>query len=278
MRVALVQLTTGRDLEANLELLRARIREAAGRGAEVVVFPEASMRAFGNSLVDIAEPLDGPWATAVRAAADEAGVVVVAGMFTPGDKGAATTTVRNTLLVHGRGTDAHYDKIHLYDAFGFKESDTVTPGTEAVRFTVDGVTFGLATCYDVRFPALFTANAAAGAQVQIVCASWGAGPGKAEQWDLLVRARAVDTTSYVLACGQSDPAAAGPEAAAAARPGAPTGIGRSAVVDPYGNLVERAGDGPEILYADLDLAAVEEARRTLPVLVNRRLIESGIPG
>ncbi|MDQ4503836.1 carbon-nitrogen hydrolase family protein [Sinomonas sp. ASV322] len=268
MRVALVQLTTGRELERNLELIRGGIRDARAAGADVVVFPEASMRAFGHSLADIAEPLDGPWATAVRTAADEAGVVVVAGMFTPGNAGAATATVRNTLLVHGRGIDTHYDKIHLYDAFGFKESDTVTPGAEAVRFTVDGVTFGLATCYDVRFPALFTANAAAGAQVQLVCASWGAGPGKAEQWDLLVRARAVDTTSYVLACGQADPVAAG----VTARPGAPTGIGRSAVVGPYGNVIERAGDAPETLFADLDLAVVEEARRALPVLVNRRRI------
>jgi predicted amidohydrolase len=182
-------------------------------------------------------------------------------MFTPGEPG----TVRNTLLVHGRGIDAHYDKIHLYDAFGFRESETVTAGTQPVQFTVDGVTFGLATCYDVRFPALFTANAAAGAQVQLLCASWGAGPGKAAQWDLLVRARAVDTTSYVLACGQSDPDAAGVEA----RHGAPTGIGRSAVVGPFGNLIERAGDGPEILYADVETAVVEEARRTLPVLANR---------
>lgn len=261
VRVALVQLTTGRDLEANLDLVRAGIREAAARHSSVVVFPEASMRAFGNPLVDVAEPLDGPWATAVRAAADEAGVVVVVGMFTPGEPG----TVRNTLLVHGRGIDTHYDKIHLYDAFGFKESETVTAGTEPRRFTLDGVTFGLATCYDVRFPALFTANAAAGAQVQIVCASWGAGPGKAEQWDLLVRARAADTTSYVLACGQSDPSAAGVEA----RRGAPTGIGRSAVVGPYGKLIERAGDGPEILYADIDPESVDEARRILPVLANR---------
>ncbi|WP_415855412.1 carbon-nitrogen hydrolase family protein [Sinomonas sp. G460-2] len=265
MRVALVQLTAGRELEANLELIRAGIREAAGHGAGIVVFPEASMRAFGNSLVDIAEPLDGPWAAAVRAAADQAGVVVVVGMFTPGHSGGAKHTVRNTLLVHGRGIDTHYDKIHLYDAFGFRESDTVTAGTAPVQFTLDGVTFGLATCYDVRFPALFTANAAAGAHVQLVSASWGAGPGKAEQWDLLVRARAADSTSYVLACGQSEPGAAGVEA----RPGAPTGIGRSAVVGPYGNVIERAGDAPEILYADIDTAVVDDARRTLPVLANR---------
>lgn len=261
MRIALAQLTSSRSPDANLDLVRATLAEASRRHADVVVFPEATMRAFGNSLTDVAEPLDGPWATAVRAAADEVGVVVVVGMFTPGEPG----TVRNTLLVHGRGVDAHYDKIHLYDAFGFAESDTVTAGKEPATFTLDGVTFGLATCYDVRFPDLFTATADDGAQIQLVCASWGAGPGKAEQWDLLVRARAVDSTCFVVAVGQSDPEAAGVEA----RHGAPTGIGRSAVVSPFGHLLERAGSGPETLYVDLDVAEVERARSVLPVLANR---------
>ncbi|MDP9882529.1 putative amidohydrolase [Sinomonas atrocyanea] len=261
MRIALVQLTSSRSVEENLALVRARVAEAARRHADVVVFPEATMRAFGHSLTEIAEPLGGPWAEAVRAAADDAGVVVVVGMFTPGEGG----TVRNTLLVHGRGVDTHYDKIHLYDAFGFLESDTVTAGKEPVTFTADGVTFGLATCYDVRFPDLFTATADDGAQVQIVCASWGPGPGKAEQWDLLVRARAVDSTCFVVAVGQSDPEAAGVDA----KHGAPTGIGRSAVVNPFGHLLERAGSGPETLYVDLDVAQVAKAREALPVLANR---------
>jgi predicted amidohydrolase len=261
MRIALAQLTTSRSLDDNLALVRATVAEAARRHADLVVFPEATMRAFGHSLADIAEPLDGPFATAVRTAADEAGVAVVLGMFTPGEDG----KVRNTLLVHGRGVDTHYDKIHLYDAFGFAESDTVTGGKEPVTFTLGGVTFGLATCYDVRFPDLFTATADDGAQIQIVCASWGAGPGKAEQWDLLVRARAVDSTSFVVAVGQSDPSAAGVDAPH----GAPTGIGRSAVVSPFGHLIERAGSGPETLYVDLDVAAVAKAREVLPVLANR---------
>ncbi|GAB4100977.1 carbon-nitrogen hydrolase family protein [Sinomonas halotolerans] len=261
MRIALAQLTTSRSIQDNLDLVRSTLDEAAAHGADLAVFPEATMRAFGHSLVDIAEPLDGPFATAVRTAADEAGVGVVLGMFTPGEGG----RVRNTLLVHGRGVEAHYDKIHLYDAFGFAESDTVSAGSSPVTFTLDGVTFGLATCYDVRFPALFQATADAGAQVQLVVASWGAGPGKAEQWDLLVRARAVDSTSYVVAVGQADPGAAGVEA----RPGAPTGIGRSAVVDPFGHVLEQAGAGPAVLYADLDLSLVEKARQALPVLANR---------
>jgi predicted amidohydrolase len=103
--------------------------------------------------VDIAEPLDGPWASKVRSIADELQLVIVAGMFTPGtpaDSGARR--VRNTLLATGPGVEASYHKIHLFDAFGFAESDTVEAGTEPVTFDAGGVTFGLATCYDIRFP------------------------------------------------------------------------------------------------------------------------------
>lgn len=262
MRIALVQLTSSRSVEDNLGLVRARLAEAGRRHADVVVFPEATMRAFGHSLTEVAEPLDGPWADAVRAAADDAGVVAVVGMFTPGEPG----TVRNTLLVHGRGVDTHYDKIHLYDAFGFLESDTVTAGKEPVTFTVDGVTFGLATCYDVRFPNLFTATADDGAQVQIVCASWGPGPGKAEQWDLLVRARALDSTTFVVACGQGDPETVGAGPAGSA----PTGIGHSAVVSPLGKTVVALGGKPELAVVDIDPSTVDDVRATLPVLANAR--------
>ena len=174
MRVAIVQLTSGADPGGNLALVEQYTREAVDGGADVVVFPEATMCAFGNDLTSVVEPLDGPWATRVRELAVSLGVVVVAGMFTPGAGG----RVRNTLLAVGPGVDTSYDKVHLFDAFGFRESDGVEPGTLPVTFDVGGVTVGLATCYDIRFPALFTATAAAGASVNLVCASWGAGEGK----------------------------------------------------------------------------------------------------
>ena len=84
MRVALAQIITGRDLATNLVLVEEYAHRAKDGGAELVVFPEATMRAFGNSLIDIAEPLDGPWANRVRAISAELGIVIVAGMFTPG--------------------------------------------------------------------------------------------------------------------------------------------------------------------------------------------------
>lgn len=262
MRIALAQIITGRELDRNLDLVRDSARQAKEGGAQLVIFPEATMRAFGNSLLDIAEPLDGPWASQVRAIAEEEGIVIVAGMFTPGSGG---RKVRNTLLATGAGVDASYDKIHLYDAFGFAESDTVDAGSQPVTFDVGGLTFGLATCYDLRFPDLFTENAERGALVNIVCASWGAGPGKVEQWKLLSRARAVDSTTFVLACGQGDPATQGVEAAGSA----PTGVGHSAVVSPFGEVLEELDGAPGLLFADLDPAVVADARTKLPVLANR---------
>ena len=264
MRIALAQIITGRDPAANLGLVQEYAARAKAGGADLVVFPEATMRAFGNSLLDIAEPLDGPWASRVRSIAADQDVVIVAGMFTPGTAGDGAK-VRNTLLVTGRGVETSYDKIHLFDAFGFAESDTVDAGTEPVTFEFDGVTFGLATCYDIRFPALFTENADRGAEVNIVCASWGSGPGKAEQWQLLARARAADSTTLVLACGQGDPASQG----LPARGAAPTGVGHSVVVSPRGEVLEELDGAPGLLFADLDPAAVKEARTKLPVLANR---------
>ena len=269
MRVALAQVVTGRDISANLDILEKFARKAKEGGAELVVFPEATMRAFGNSLVDIAEPLDGPWAARVRGVADEIGIVIVAGMFTPGQSGGGSggspRKVRNTLLATGPGVESSYDKIHLFDAFGFAESDTVEAGTRAVTFELGGISFGLATCYDIRFPALFTANADRGAEANIVCASWGSGPGKVDQWRLLARARAVDTTTYVLACGQGDPATEGIET----KGSAPTGVGHSAVVSPLGEVLAELDGGTGLLFADLDPAVVKDARTKLPVLANR---------
>ena len=134
---------------------------------------------FGVPLAPVAQPADGPWASALTELADAAGLTVVAGGFTPGSRG----RVRNTLFARGGGIHADYDKVHLYDAFGFAESDSVEPGAEPVLLDVDGVGVGLTTCYDLRFPGLFTHLAGSGAPVVVVSASWGAGPGKVEQWD-----------------------------------------------------------------------------------------------
>jgi predicted amidohydrolase len=257
MRIAVAQILSGTDPADNLQLVRDYTGRAAEAGASLVVFPEATMCRFGVPLAPIAEPVDGPWADGIRRIAADAGITVVAGMFTPADDG----RVANTLVATGPGTDAHYDKIHLYDAFGFTESSTVAPGRAPVVVTVDGVGVGLTTCYDLRFPELFTTLARRGAELIVVSASWAAGPGKLEQWTLLARARALDSTSYIVAAGQADP---GEPLASSA----PTGVGGSLVVSPFGDVVAAAGADPQLLVADLALERVAKARETIAVLRN----------
>jgi predicted amidohydrolase len=267
MRIALAQILSGSDPAANLELVAEYTRRAADAGARLVVFPEATMCRFGVPLAPIAEPIDGPWAGGVRRIATESGITVIAGMFTPSGDG----RVRNTLLVAGPGApnrpDAHYDKIHLYDAFGFTESRTVAPGHEPVVVEVDEVRVGLSVCYDIRFPALYTELARRGAQLIVACASWGSGPGKLEQWTLLARARALDSMSYVAAVGQADPGDALTKSGSGA--GAPTGVGGSLVASPLGEVVASAGDCPQLLVADIDVDRVAAARDSIAVLRNR---------
>ncbi|MBB2769277.1 hydrolase [Mycolicibacterium monacense] len=263
MRIACAQIAAGTDPAANLEVLEDHTGRAVDAGAQLVLFPEATMCRFGVPLAPVAEPLDGPWASAVRSIAERAGVTVVAGMFTPSGDG----RVLNTLIATGGGVDTHYHKIHLYDAFGFRESRTVAPGSEPATITVAGVEVGLTTCYDIRFPELYVELARRGAQLITVHASWGAGPGKLDQWTLLARARALDTTGYLAAVDQAYP---GDEVAASG----PTGIGGSLVASATGEVVVSAGADPQLMVADLDLDAAREVRETIAVLNNRAEVDS----
>lgn len=253
LRLAACQFSATPDPATNLGLIRSQAAHAAERGASLVVCPEAAMVPFGTDLAAAAEPLDGPFADAVRALADELGVVLVVGMFTPSGDG----RVCNTLLVTGRSVEARYDKIHLYDAFGSRESDTVAPGSEMVTLDLDGVRFGLATCFDLRFAAHFTELGRRGAEVVLVPASWGEGPGKAEQWDLLVRARATDAQAWLLACDQAWTPPVGAD---------PLGVGRSACVDPLGVVRAALPAGPGVLVCEVEPSLVAEVRGRVPIL------------
>lgn len=258
----MAQISSSADLEANAALVAEGVARAADAAADLVVFPEATMCRFGVPLGPVAQPVDGPWASAVSALADEYRIAVIAGMFTPASDG----RVHNTLLVSVPGRPAlGYNKIHLFDAFDFAESKTVAAGTEPVTVDVAGVTTGVTTCYDIRFPQLFTALADRGAEVSVVAASWGAGDGKLRQWRALAAARALDTAGYVLAVGQACPT----DRAAADSP-APTGIGHSLVVDPYGATVYEAGDDVEFAVVDIEPSTVATARERLGVLNNRQ--------
>lgn len=259
MRIALAQILATTDPAENLSMVGDYTHRAAEAGASLVVFPEATMCRFGVPLGPVAEPMDGPWADAVRAIAGDAGITVLAGMFTPAPDGRVT----NTLLATGGGVEARYDKIHLYDAFGFTESQTVAPGREPVVIDVDGIGVGLTLCYDIRFPYLYSGLADRGAKVITVSASWGAGPGKLEQWTLLARARALDSGCFVAAAGQAYP---GPELAATA----PTGVGGSLVSSPLGEVLASAGADPQLVVCDVDVDGIAAVRDTVGVLRNRR--------
>ena len=220
------------------------------------------MASFVTRSRDVAQPLDGPWANEVRRIASELGIVIVVGMFTV-DAGETGRPV-NTLLVTGPGVEASYDKIHMYDAWGFVESQHIAPGHDPVMIEVGGLTFGLATCYGA-LPEMFKYYAEHGAHAVILGASW-AGPTKTDQWRNLCRARALDSTCYVVAAGQADPTTVGREV----KPGSPTGVGHSVVVDPLGRVLAEAAEAPELLTVDLDADVVADARTQLPVLATSR--------
>ncbi len=258
LRISLAQVTSGTEPAENLKTILTQAQAAKDAGSSLVVFPEAMMRCFGGPIRAVAEPIDGPWADTVREMAQSVGITIVVGMFTPADEG----RVSNTLLVTGPDTDAHYDKIHLFDAFGFAESDTVAPGADPLIVDIGGVTVGFATCYDIRFPALFQKLGDMGAEVVVVPASWGSGPGKVEQWSLLARARALDSTAYVAACDQSEPEDA--------EGSAPRGVGHSIVSSPTGEILGELDATPGLLTVDIDTGLVEAVRKKLPVLENRR--------
>jgi deaminated glutathione amidase len=252
LRVALVQHASGLEPEANRRLLA----DLAPTDTDLVVFPEAFARESGEAGADVsayAEPLDGPFATEVARVAAERRATVVAGMFETGQDPARPF---NTLVVRG-AAEAAYRKVHLYDSFGYRESDRLSPGptAPAVVVEVGGFRVGLMTCYDLRFPEMARALVDGGAQLLVVPSAWVAGPRKVDHWRTLVRARAIENTVFVAAAGQ---------------PG-PRYTGHSMVVDPLGDVLAEADEGPAVVTSTLDLGALVSARKTNPSLANRRL-------
>ncbi|MEU7140141.1 carbon-nitrogen hydrolase family protein [Nocardia sp. NPDC046473] len=257
--VAVVQFAPGTDPSANLSALREHVRAARDRGARVVVAPEYSMFAvtrLDERVVAVAEPLTGPFVTGLGEIAREFGVHLVAGMVEQVAPGGSR--IRNTLVVLGPdGTlVTKYRKVHLYDAFGFVESEVVEPGAiEAPAvFGVADVTFGLQTCFDLRFPEGIRRVATAGAQVLVLPAQWIPGPAKVDQWTTLLRARAIENTVYVAAADQA----------------APRGAGASMIIDPTGAVLAELGDEAGVLTAGIDLVHLAEVRTTNPSLELRR--------
>ena len=253
MQVVLVQEASTLDPADN----RRRIEALVPEGADLVVLPEAFARDFGepgSDLSDHAEPADGLFASEVERVAKLRGTTVVAGMFEQAS-GTPYPTPFNTVVVRG-DTHLDYRKIHLYDSFGYRESDVLSAGPiEPATFDLGGTTVGLMTCYDLRFPELARRLVDDGAEVIVVPAAWVAGPRKVDHWTTLLRARAIENTAYVVGVGQPTPRYSG----------------HSMVVGPLGDVLAEGGDDAEVLTVDLDPSAVAEARRTNPSLANRRL-------
>ncbi|MDO4632037.1 MAG: carbon-nitrogen hydrolase family protein [Corynebacterium sp.] len=263
MKIAIGQISTGPNKTDNLELVTHATTVAAQNQAQLIVFPEATMQAFGTGRLDeTAEPLDGAFVDKLTTLAHDHNIAIVLGMFRPADQittdGKTINRVFNTaIVVQPDGTRIHYDKIHTYDAFGYRESDTVKPGNQLVTFTYDNLTFGLATCYDLRFPEQFRQLARRGAEVILVPISWAGGPGKLQQRQLLIQARALDSTSWLVAADQTH----------YENTTAPRGVGHSAFVRPDGSIAMEAGEDTEVLLFDTDPHLVHHMRTQIPVLV-----------
>jgi predicted amidohydrolase len=261
MRVALGQLPISSVPAVNLDRVRAAAASAAAQGAQLAVFPEGTQVRFSADLRAAAEPLDGPFCRGLAAAARSAGVAIVASLFEPAPDGRVYNT---TVGYEADGSlAAVYRKIHLFDALGYRESDSVAPGDELVIASLAGLRIGFMTCYDIRFPELARALATAGAELLVVPTAWAAGPFKEEHWVTLIRARAIENTIWVAAAGQVPDPAEPPTRA-------PTGIGRSLLVDPMGVVRLDLGVSADLGVGTVDTTQTASVRAAIPSLANRR--------
>jgi len=264
LRAAAVQLTAADDTGRALATAERLVREAAARGATLVVLPE-KWPALGSTAIlrAAAEPLDGPrgqWAAALAA---ELSIDLVAGSVSEQRPG--TDRLSNTCVHYGPdgGARAVYRKLHLFDVdvdgHAYRESDAEDAGSEVMTSTLaDGTGIGLSICYDLRFPELYRALTAAGARVLAIPAAFTLATTR-DHWEVLLRARAIEDQCFVVAANQIGE-----------HPGGTRSGGRSMIVDPWGLVLAQASDGEGLCVADLDLARQDEVRRSLPALTHRR--------
>lgn len=263
MKVAVCQLNSGADAEANLRAAQELVAEAATAGADLAVLPEYTDFLGRGRDAPAPQTLDGPYVRTFAEAAARHRMWIAAGSFH--ETGPPGRTY-NTLPVFDRSgaLRAYYRKIHLFDVdipgrVSFQESRAVAPGDTAVTVQVNGVRVGLSICYDLRFPELYRRLAAAGAQVLLVPAAFMLHTGR-DHWEVLLRARAIENQCFVVAAGQIGDH----------EPGR-TCLGRSMVVDPWGLVLAQAPDEVGVTVAELDLPRLERIRAELPSLANRAL-------
>jgi predicted amidohydrolase len=256
--IAVAQFAPGPEKYQNEKTITELVKQAAELGARLVVLPEYAMYtapAMDETFLQTAETLSGPFVTNLAALARELDIFVVAGINEQLEDG---EQISNTLVaVDPQGSVvAVYRKLHLYDAFGYKESALVRPGAveEPETFEIDGFSFGMQTCYDLRFPEVTRRIVDAGAQVLLLPAEWVPGPLKEDHWTTLLRARAIENTIYIAAADQC----------------APTGAGNSMIVDPMGVVLASLGEQTAVAAAEISEERLREVRMKNPALELRR--------
>ncbi len=264
--IALVQMRSGTDPERNIDDAERMIREAAGSGAKLVLTPEVTNLVQKDAtalFTALRTPEADPGAKRLSALADALKIDILAGsMAFLGEDGRAVN--RSMLFGPDGARKAHYDKIHMFDvALGqgevWSESTNYAPGSRAVMAEAAGIKLGLTICYDVRFAYLYRALALGGAQAIAVPSAFTRPTGKAH-WEILLRARAIETGSFILAPAQGGHHADGRKT-----------WGRSMVVGPWGDVVGVLDhDEPGILHAEIDIEDVHSARQRIPALKGGR--------
>jgi len=266
MRVAALQMNSGIRPGPNLDQLEALATDAAGQGATYLLSPEVSVVFAENreGLRSVAGPWEGnPDIARAAGIARRLGVTLHLGSLAVALPDGRFAN-RSVLFRPDGSIAATYDKIHLFDATlpglrNYRESETYAGGDTAVVTDAPGFRLGMTICYDVRFPKLHRALAGAGAQVISAPAAFTVPTGEAH-WEVLLRARAIETGSFVIAAAQAGNHENGRST-----------WGHSMIIDPWGRiLTQLGGEGPGIAVADIDLSAVDEARGKVPALANAR--------
>jgi len=258
-RIAVAQIKSSTDKNENLKIAQTLINEAKNKQAEVIAFPEFLM-AFSPSsqnaeeLTQIAESTDGPFVSSLRETAKSSAIVVIATIY-------ETCSLPNRVFDTAVWIDAGgniasvYRKLHLYDAFGFKESDKFHPGEDIALLVNSGEgRFGMMICYDLRFPEMARMLTLDGANILVAPSGWVQGDLKLEHWQTMIRARALENGCYVVAPGQVGNIY----------------IGHSMVADPLGRTLVDLGENEGLEIVELDLDLLRETREKLPLLQNRR--------
>ena len=271
MRAALLQLNSGDDPAANLRATRALVRQAAEGGADLVLTPEVTncvSTSRTRQRTVLAPEGDDPTLASLREQAAELGLWLLIGSLalkTGDDDGRFAN--RSFLVGPEGAVHARYDKIHMFDVQvseteTYRESAAFRPGDRAVCADTPFARLGLTICYDLRFPHLYRRLAKAGAQVLTVPAAFSPVTGAAH-WEVLLRARAIETGCFILA-----PAQTGQHTATRGK--ARETHGHSLAVAPWGEVIADAGVDPGVTFVDLDMQAVAQARKRVPALEHDR--------